>query len=118
MTCRTGRCCTPRRAGPRRRCGRRSGGSRRMFEAVISDFARALDDPAAPPPAHTLGRDDGPDARRFAVYRNNIAVGLIGALESRFPVTRRLVGDDFFRGMSGAFVAVHKPRDAVLIRYG
>ncbi len=84
------------------------------FEATISGFARALADPAAPPPG-LAGR---PDARRFAVYRNNIAVGLRTALEARFPVTRRLVGDEFFRGMAGAFIAAEKPRSAVLIHYG
>ncbi len=84
------------------------------FDATISAFAAALADPAAPPP----GVLDRPDARRFAVYRNNIAVGLIGSLEARFPVSRRLVGDGFFRAMAGAFVAAHKPQSAVMIAYG
>jgi hypothetical protein len=88
------------------------------FETTISAFARALTDPAAPPPAQTLGREDRPDARRFAVYRNNVAVGLTKALEARYPVTRRLVGDAFFRAMAGAYIAGEKPRSAVLIRYG
>jgi hypothetical protein len=88
------------------------------FETTISAFASALVDPAAPPPAATLGRDGRSDARRFAIYRNNVAVGLIKSLEARFPVTRRLVGDDFFRGMAGAFIAAHKPQSAVLIAYG
>ena len=79
------------------------------FEAEISAFARALVDPAAPPSG---------DPRRFAVYRNNVAAGLIGSLEARFPVTRRLVGDAFFRAMAGAFVAAAKPKSAVLIHYG
>lgn len=80
------------------------------FEAEIADFARALVDPGLPPPQG--------DARRFGIYRNNVAVGLIGTLKARFPVTRRLVGDDFFRAMAGAFVAACKPRTAVLIYYG
>ena len=42
----------------------------------------------------TRGRMGAPDARRFAVYRNNVAVGLIGALEARYPVSRRIAGDD------------------------
>jgi hypothetical protein len=85
-----------------------------MFDATISAFAAALADPAAPPPPVL----DRPDARRFAVYRNNIAVGLIGSLEARFPVTRRLVGDGFFRALAGAYVAAHKPESAVMIAYG
>jgi hypothetical protein len=87
-------------------------------EATFAAFARALVDPALPAPAFTLGPQGRPDARRFAVYRNNVAVGLTRALEDRFPVTRRLVGDEFFRALAGAYVAVRKPRDAVLIRYG
>ncbi len=63
------------------------------LETTLSAFARALAD-GQPPPFAT-------PARRFAVYRNNVAVGLIRALEARFPVTRRLVGDAFFRGHGG-----------------
>ena len=88
------------------------------FETTISAFARALVDPTAPPPEMTLGREAAPDARRFAVYRNNVAVGLIKSLEARFPVTRRLVGDAFFRGMAGAYMSVNKPKSAVLMFWG
>jgi hypothetical protein len=80
------------------------------FEATIAAFAQALADPTASPPVAPT--------RRFAVYRNNVAVGLIRSLEDRFPVTRRLVGDAFFRALAGAFVAAHKPQTAVLIHYG
>jgi hypothetical protein len=66
----------------------------------------------------THGRMGAPDARRFAVYRNNVAVGLIGALEARYPVSRRLAGDAMFRAMARAFVHGHKPRSAVMIAYG
>ena len=66
----------------------------------------------------THGRMGAPDARRFAVYRNNVAVGLIGALEARYPVSRRIAGDDLFRAMARAFVRAHKPRSPVMIAYG
>lgn len=89
-----------------------------MFEATISAFARALTDPAAPAPSATLGREGRPDARRFAVYRNNVAVGLIKSLEARYPIVRRLVGDEFFRATARAFIARNKPQSAVLILYG
>ncbi len=88
------------------------------FDASIGAFAAALADPDAPPPAQTRGRQGVPDVKRFAVYRNNVAVGLIGSLENRFPVTRRLVGDEFFRGMARLYTGREKPRDAVMIRYG
>ena len=66
----------------------------------------------------THGRMGAPDARRFAVYRNNVAVGLIGALEARYPVSRRIAGDELFRAMARAFVRAHKPRSPVMIAYG
>ena len=88
------------------------------FETTVRAFATALDEPSAPPPAMTHGRMGAPDARRFAVYRNNVAVGLIGALEARYPVSRRIAGDDLFRAMARAFVRAHKPRSPVMIAYG
>ena len=88
------------------------------FDATVESFAEALADPSMDPPAQTRGREGRPDARRFAVYRNNVAVGLIGALEMRYPITRRLVGDEFFRGLARAFIARNKPRSPVLIHYG
>jgi len=88
------------------------------FEATIASFARALVVPSLPAPAATQRRDGRPVERRFAVYRNNVAVALIGALEARYPVVRRLVGDDFFRAMAGAHVAAAKPRSPTLIQYG
>jgi hypothetical protein len=87
-------------------------------EATFDAFAAALADPSAPTPAETRGREGRPDARRFAVYRNNVAVGLIASLEMRYPVTRRLVGDDFFRGLARAFIVGNKPRSPVLILWG
>ena len=88
------------------------------FETTVRSFAAALDDPPAATPATTRGRLGAPDDRRFAVYRNNVAVGLIGALEARYPVSRRIAGDDLFRGVARAFMRAHKPRSPVMIAYG
>ena len=88
------------------------------FEATIRAFAAALGDPSATPPSTTRGRTGTPDARRFAVYRNNVAVGLIGAIEARYPVSRRLAGEDLFRAMARAYVHARKPRSPVMIAYG
>jgi hypothetical protein len=86
-------------------------------DAAIEAFAAALADPKRAPPPGTRGREGWPDARRFAVYRNNVAVALIGAIEARYPVTRRLVGDEFFRAMAGAFTAGAKPCSPVILHY-
>jgi hypothetical protein len=88
------------------------------IETTIGVFAAALSDPCAPTPPMTRGRMGAPDARRFAVYRNNVAVGLMGALEARYPVSRRIAGDDLFRAMARAFVRAHRPRSPVMIAYG
>jgi hypothetical protein len=88
------------------------------FETTVRAFAAALDEPSAPPPTMTHGRMGAPDARRFAVYRNNVAVGLIGALEARYPVSRRIAGDDLFRAMARTFVRAHRPPSPLMIAYG
>ncbi len=56
--------------------------------------------------------------RRFAIYRNNVASGLVTALAVRFPVTQQLVGEDFFRAMAALYAEGNKPASAVLIDYG
>src|SRR5271157_2625104 len=119
-TCPNGRRCSARRAGPSAQWPQRPGErSQRMpFESTVAAFAAALCDPAEQPPAAIRGRRDAPDARRFAVYRNNVAVGLIGALEARYPVARRIFGPEAFRAMARAFAEAHKPRSPVLIAYG
>ncbi len=88
------------------------------FETTVRAFAAALGEPSAPPPTMTHGRMGAPDARRFAVYRNNVAVGLITALEARYPIARRIAGDDLFRAMARAFVGARRPRSPVMIAYG
>ena len=88
------------------------------FETTIDAFAAALAEPSAAPPPMTGGRLGVPDQRRFSVYRNNVAVGLIGALEARYPVSRRIAGDELFRAMARAFVQSHRPRSPVMIAYG
>jgi hypothetical protein len=81
-------------------------------------FAAALRDPELPVPAGIVAHTHAAPARRFAVYRNNVAIGLIGAIETRFPVVRQLVGDDFFRALARTFVAECPPRSPVLMFYG
>ena len=56
--------------------------------------------------------------RRFNVYRNNVRIGLVGALASRFPVAEKIVGEAFFAGMAHAFIAANPPKSPVLLGYG
>jgi hypothetical protein len=82
-----------------------------------SEFATALLQPGATPAGTTTARG-APDPARFAVYRNNVVAGLSKALEQRFPVTARLVGDEFFNGMARAFIAANRPQSVLLAEYG
>ncbi len=52
-------------------------------------------------------------ARRFAVYRNNVAHSLSDALAQRFPVVARITGGDFFTALARDF-AFRRKRGAHL----
>lgn len=88
------------------------------FAASQANFASALVDASMPVPAGITTARGEPDTARFAVYRNNVATGLIKALEAKFPVVLRLVGDAFFRGMAGAYCTAHKPKSPLIFEYG
>jgi hypothetical protein len=88
------------------------------FEASQDAFAQALLHTGAGMPDGVTSARGEPDALRFAVYRNNVFVGLTKALEKRFPVTARLVGEEFFAGMARAYADAHKPQSPLLFLYG
>ncbi|EEW25438.1 HvfC/BufC N-terminal domain-containing protein [Rhodobacter ferrooxidans] len=83
-----------------------------------SVFRTALLDPAHATPPGLLDRHGTPATRRFAVYRNNVAVSLTAALETGFPVLRRVLGEEFFAAMAGVFLRMHPPTSPVLMFYG
>lgn len=89
-----------------------------MSMTTQKSFADALlDADQAVPDGLTSWNRPRPE-RRFAVYRNNVMSGLIRALASRFPATEKIVGEDFFAGMAGAFITRHPPRSPMLLAYG
>ena len=74
------------------------------FSDIKRDFARAVLDVEAVVPAPLVGRSGSVTSgktvtRRFGVYRNNVYASLVDAFASRFPVTARLVGEEFFQAM-------------------
>ncbi len=85
---------------------------------MSADFAAALLAPDSLCPPGLVAWNGSDPARRFAVYRNNVVVGLIDALADSFPVTQELVGEEFFRAMAREFVRVTPPRSPVLALYG
>ena len=82
------------------------------------EFRDALLDPGLPPPPGLRVPDGADLGDRFAVHRNNVVAGLVDALAERFPATRRIVGDAFFRAMARIHVTAHPPRGPVLAMLG
>ncbi|SRR6266545_2305244 len=75
----------------------------------------ALFDPLARVPA-PIG---DVDLRTRADFRNaDIATFLIRALAARYPVVRRLLGDDSFLDVARRFVATQPPRLPLLVHFG
>jgi hypothetical protein len=83
-----------------------------------AQFASALRDTAHVVPEGLTAWNGPCPERRFGVYRNNVAVGLVGALASRFPVAEKIVGLEFFSAMAHEFVRLHPPRSPLLLSYG
>jgi hypothetical protein len=81
-------------------------------------FAAAILDPDAAVPSGLVDPLGRPSAKRFSVYRNNVASSLIRALEAAFPTVRKLVGDEFFAAMAGVFLRAHPPTSRMLMLYG
>ena len=82
------------------------------------ELAAALLDPSRPRPEGLTDAHGAEAGRRFDVYRNNIAVSLIDALETGFPVTTRLLGSANMRGFAGVFLRQTPPSSPVMFRYG
>lgn len=55
---------------------------------------------------------------RLDIYRNTFLMTLIKALSLSFPVTRKLVGDEFFERAAQIFISDHLPSAAWLDQYG
>ncbi|TCK23542.1 putative DNA-binding protein [Ancylobacter aquaticus] len=88
------------------------------FTASQHAFAQALLHADQPLPPGLTGARGTADEARFAVYRNNVHVGLTRALAQRFGVSEKLVGPDFFVGMARAYAQDRKPSSPLIIDYG
>jgi len=58
------------------------------------------------------------DLNFAAVYRNGYLKGCIDALRASYPVVDRLVGEDYFNFMAGAYVELHPPAHSSFAHYG
>jgi len=88
-----------------------------MLRDLQHDFARALLDRDAPPPAGIVGDRLGA-AERFSAYRTNVVASLVSVVAAAFPMTERAAGPDNFRYAASLFVRTHPPRQARLLAYG
>src|ERR1700726_3239879 len=89
-----------------------------MLAPFEASFADALLNADRPVPYGITAHNAAVPARRFAVYRNNVVVGLGKALKSRFPVVEKIVGEEFFAAMARVFVLEQPPRSPLLATYG
>lgn len=85
---------------------------------LIAEFLPALRDGAAAVPAGLTDGAGHPAGRRFAVYRNNVAVSLTDAMETGFPCLFRLLGAENFRPLARMFIDRTLPATPLMMHYG
>ena len=83
-----------------------------------AQFQTAILDATCPAPTGLHDGQGRSATRRFAVYRNNVAVSLTEALETAFPATKRLLGDNNFRALAGRFLRQSPPDSPLMMHYG
>jgi len=88
------------------------------FPSIQENFAGALLDADRPVPAAVTSHTARGPQKRFAVYRNNVIVGLVEALRTQFTATENIVGSEFFAAMARVYVSTEPPRSPVLVNYG
>lgn len=81
-------------------------------------FRKGILNPDIPVPDGLENPDGNAATKRFDVYRNNVAVSLTEALQTAFPVIRKLVGDPFFKAMAGVFLRQYPPSSPMMMYYG
>lgn len=81
-------------------------------------FHAALLDAAKPVPEGLTDGAGRPAGRRYAVYRNNIAVALREALETGFPACAKLIGAENFARVAGLYLRQSPPASPLMMHYG
>ncbi len=81
-------------------------------------FTEALLNPECAVPQGLVNPDGRRAAKRFNVYRNNVTTSLTDALETAFPVIRKLLGEANFRVLARAYLRRHPPGSPLLMFYG
>jgi len=81
-------------------------------------FREALLDGAQPVPDGLTDGAGRPAGRRYAVYRNNVAVALREALETGFPACVSLIGAENFAKVAGLYLRQSPPASPLMMHYG
>jgi hypothetical protein len=81
-------------------------------------FNAALLDPTADRPVGLSDSQGRPAGKRFDVYRNNVTVSLREALETGFPATARLLGEQNFNAIATGYLRANPPSSPLMMLYG
>lgn len=81
-------------------------------------FRQGILDQESNPPSGLFDETDVRAQIGWKVYQNNVFHSLIEALGDTFPVTRRLVGEDFFRFAAREYIRAKAPSIPVLLSFG
>jgi hypothetical protein len=89
----------------------------RYFREILLDQPQALQNPDT-----VFARVFVPGGialpERLKVYRNNVMGNLTNALRRQFPVTEKLVGEEFFAFMARSYILQNPPPEGCLNEYG